>query len=191
MNPLQRSPLRADWPFDVRRLPFFYGWVIWLFSTLGFLFSIPGQTMGMAVFTDHLILALGLSRTELSMAYLLGTVGSSLFLTRAGRWYDVWGGRAVIALSSVALCLMLLFVSATDILSGLIVGDRVSAFALIMVGYFGVRFFGQGVLTSASRNILLPWFEQRRGAGEQRPGCLRQPGILAGTAVPGLAYRAI
>ena len=37
------------------------------------------------------------------------------------------------------------------------------AFALVFVGYFAVRFFGQGVLTSASRNILLAWFERRRG----------------------------
>jgi len=34
---------------------------------------------------------------------------------------------------------------------------------LILLGYFGVRFTGQGVLTSASRNVLLLWFEQRRG----------------------------
>ena len=31
------------------------------------------------------------------------------------------------------------------------------AFALMVVGYFGVRFTGQGVLTSASRNLLLVW----------------------------------
>ena len=49
--------------------------------------------MGMAVFTDPLIDVTGLSRTELSMAYLLGTIGSSLFLTKAGQWYDRYGGR--------------------------------------------------------------------------------------------------
>jgi OFA family oxalate/formate antiporter-like MFS transporter len=32
-----------------------------------------------------------------------------------------------------------------------------------MIGYFGVRFFGQGVLTSCSRNVLLHWFVKRRG----------------------------
>ena len=63
--------------------------------------------MGMAVFTDPLIEALGLSRTQLSMAYLIGTIGSSLMLTRAGRWYDRLGGRVMTALASVALALML------------------------------------------------------------------------------------
>lgn len=155
--------LRPDWPFDIRRLPFFYGWVIWLLSTLGFLFSIPGQTMGMAVFTDHFIEVLGLSRTQLSIAYLIGTVGSSLFLTRAGRWYDRLGGRVMVATASLVLATMLLFISATDILAGVFGGSAAAGFIFIMLGYFGVRFFGQGVLTSASRNVLLVWFEKRRG----------------------------
>ena len=33
----------------------------------------------------------------------------------------------------------------------------------MVVGYFGVRFSGQGAMTSASRNLLLLWFERRRG----------------------------
>ena len=97
---------RADWPFDIRRVPFFYGWVILLLSTLGILVSIPGQTMGMAVFTDPLIDALGLSRTQLSVAYMVGTIGSSLFLTRAGRLYVRFGGRLMVAVSSLSLALM-------------------------------------------------------------------------------------
>lgn len=153
----------SNWPFDIRRVPFYYGWVIWLVSTLGFLFSIPGQTMGMAVFTDHLIESLGLSRTQLSMAYLAGTVGSSLFLTRAGRWYDRFGGRFMVAIASLLLAIMLLFISAADVLATSLGGSAVVAFLLITCGYFGVRFFGQGVLTSCSRNVLLVWFVRRRG----------------------------
>jgi len=152
--------LSPNWPFNPGRLPFFYGWVIWLFSTLGFLFSIPGQTMGMAVFTDPLIDAMGLTRTELSMAYLGGTIASSLFLTRAGRWYDRYGGRLMITLASIALGLMVFFISITDILMHALGGG---GFMLILLGYFGVRFFGQGILTSCSRNVLLLWFVRRRG----------------------------
>ena len=124
--------------------------------------------MGMAVFTDHLIEALGLSRTELSIAYLLGTLGSSLFLTRAGRFYDETGARISIVASSIGLGLFVSFIACigqvaqalnniTAITSSLI------TFPLILLGYFGVRFAGQGVLTNSARNVLLVWFEKRRG----------------------------
>jgi len=134
-----------------------------LISTLGFLVSIPGQTMGMAVFTDAFIEVLGLTRTELSMAYLTGTVLSSVFLTKAGRWFDRFGGRVMIAVSSLALGLMVFYISMVDLLTVYFGGASVVAFFLILIGYFGVRFFGQGVLASCSRNILMLWFVKRRG----------------------------
>lgn len=162
--PPEKPPFIApNWPFDIRRLPFYYGWLIWVFSTLGILISIPGQTMGMAVFTDYLIEALHLTRTQLSMAYLIGTVASSLFLTRAGRWYDQLGGRLTVTLASGGLAMMILFISVTDSLAASFGGGVVISFLLITVGYFGVRFLGQGVLTSGSINVLLVWFEKRRG----------------------------
>ncbi len=163
MSTPTNPPIRSNWPFDIRRLPFYYGWLIWVFSTLGILISIPGQTMGMAVFTDYLIEALHLSRTQLSMAYLIGTVGSSLFLTRAGRWYDRLGGRLTVTAAAAALALMLLFISVSDSLAMHFGGGVVVSFLIITLGYFGVRFFGQGILTSASNNVLLVWFEKRRG----------------------------
>ncbi|MEM8768664.1 MAG: MFS transporter [Pseudomonadota bacterium] len=160
--------LPARWPFRVDRTPFFYGWVIWLLSTLGFLMSVPGQTMGMAVFTDPFIEAFELSRSELSFAYLCGTVGSAFLLTRAGRLYDRVGARIMVVGASVLLGLMVAYISLVDRLGGAIAGWLgltlgTVTLPLVLVGYFGVRFAGQGVLTSASRNVLLLWFERRRG----------------------------
>ena len=106
--------ISAYWPFNPQKIPFFYGWIVFALSTLGILFSIPGQTMGLAVFTDSFIDVLGLSRTELSLAYLFGTLGSSVFLARAGRWYDILGGRTMITMSSIALALMVLYISLVD-----------------------------------------------------------------------------
>lgn len=125
--------------------------------------SIPGQTMGMAVFTDPFIEAFGLTRTQLSIAYLFGTIGSSLFLTQAGRWYDRFGGRIMISLSAFALGVMVLYISSIDLLADFFGGSSLLTFFLILFGFFGVRFFGQGVLTSCSRNVLLLWFVKRRG----------------------------
>ncbi len=166
MNSFAR--LQTDWPFPASRLPFFYGWVIAFVSTLGFLFSIPGQTMGMAVFADTFIAEFGLSRTELSTAYLFGTVLSALTLPAAGRWYDRYGARTLLVGASVLLAGTLIFISSIDLLAVSLVvltGWPLIwfSFPLILVGYFGVRFSGQGVLTSASRNVLLVWFDRRRG----------------------------
>ena len=124
--------------------------------------------MGMAVFTDHFIDVLGLSRTQLSIAYLLGTIGSSVFLTRAGRFYDQFGARITIVGSSIILAMCLVFIGFIDVITEVIVSTielpvAMITFPLILLGYFGVRFSGQGVLTSASRNVLLVWFEKRRG----------------------------
>ena len=159
---------QTDWPFAAGKSPWFYGWAIAGLSTLGFLMSIPGQTMGMAVYSDDFIAAFGLTRTELSTAYLFGTLGSAFLLPRAGRWFDRYGARSVLLFAAMGLSLMLLWISVVRP-----VGNQLSAwlglplawvtFPLILVGYFGVRFTGQGVLTGASRNVLLLWFVRRRG----------------------------
>ncbi|MBT7951125.1 MAG: MFS transporter [Gammaproteobacteria bacterium] len=160
--------LRANWPFPVNTFPFFYGWVIWFVSALGIIVSIPGQTVGMAVFTNHFIDVFGLTRTQLSTAYLIGTLGSAALLTRAGRFYDQVGARTTIVASSIFLGVCLTFIAVIDyfaaiILNVLPVSIAWVTFPLILAGYFGVRFSGQGVLTSAARNVLLVWFEKRRG----------------------------
>jgi MFS family permease len=164
----EKIHLPPRWPFDARKSPFFYGWVIWLLSTLGFLMSVPGQTMGMAVFTDPFIEAFDLSRTQLSFAYLCGTVGSAFFLTRAGRLYDRIGARLMVVGASIALGALVAYISVVDWVGGAIAAFLSVPLAtvtlpMILIGYFGVRFSGQGVLTSASRNVLMLWFERRRG----------------------------
>ena len=154
--------ISVSWPFHPKKFPFFYGWVIWVFSALGFLLSVPGQTMGMAVFTDHFIEVFSLSRTELSMAYLFGTIGSAFFLleqavglmfTAVEPWF-----RFLLFLG-----LMVLYFSFADKFILWMDGPSWITFLVVVAGFFGVRFFGQGVLTSCSRNLLLPWFVKRRG----------------------------
>ena len=160
--------LQGDWPYRADRSPVFYGWVIAFISTLGFLFSVPGQTMGMAVFADAFIVSFGLSRTELSLAYMLGTIGSALFLTKAGRLYDQLGARIMLTASALGLGCALVFISSIDFIAQQVVqwvdvDLSIITFPLILLGYFGVRFSGQGVMTSVSTNMLLLWFRRNRG----------------------------
>ena len=128
--------------------------------------SIPGQTMGMGVFTNYFMAAFDLTRQELSIAYFIGTTASAALLPMAGRFYDHVGARLVIVGASVLLGVFVSFLALIDRLSLAIAGPLYAsgvALLLVTVGYFGVRFAGQGVLTSASRNLLLLWFVRRRG----------------------------
>ena len=93
----------------------------------------------------------------------MGTLLSAACLTRAGRWFDVYGERPLIALSSVGLAIVLFYISCLDVIASLFTDGSALPWMLILVGYFGFRFLGQGVLTSASRNILLIWFLTWRG----------------------------
>ncbi|MBB3207446.1 MFS family permease [Rhodopirellula rubra] len=165
----QPSPRFANFPFDPSALPFFYGTVVLVCGTLGVLASAPGQTVGVSVFTDFLIEAHALSRSWISFAYLAGTIGSALLISRAGRYYDRFGGRWVSAISAAMLAIVLVGMSFSDVIARAVASvlpggyrDSVSFFVL-MLGFFAMRFFGQGMLTLSSRNMVLEWFEQRRG----------------------------
>ncbi len=85
----------AKIPFSPVKSPVFYGWVILFAGIIGVLMSIPGQTMGVSVFTNHLIHDMSLSRVQLSFAYLIGTVTSGLLITYAGVLYDRAGARVI------------------------------------------------------------------------------------------------
>lgn len=156
-------------PFAPSRFPLFYGWVILITGTLGIFVTVPAQTMGVSPFTDFLIRDLRITRSNLSLAYLIGTLTSSFILSRAGRVYDAHGARLVGTISVVLLGLVLLLLSVLPEIVGFItrrlpeVADLPVAFALMTVGFFLLRFSGQGVLSLVSRNMVLKWFDRRRG----------------------------
>jgi len=126
------------------------------------LMSSPGQTIGVSVFTDALIDELALSRTGLSLAYLVGTIGSAFMLAQAGRLYDHFGGRLVATVAAGALSLVLVGLTLSPQASAAL-GGPVAAFIIISIGFFLLRFSGQGMLTLGSRNMVMEWFDTRRG----------------------------
>jgi len=157
--------IAPDFPFRPAGLPFFYGWVIVAVATLGIVMSVPGQTMGVSVFTDHLIEVTGLSRLELSYTYLAGTLASSLLLPRGGDFLDRHGSRVtgIFACALVALTLVLL--TQIDRLGALVAGGSSTGLAAagLTFGFMLLRFSGQGMLTMSSRTMMAKWFERRRG----------------------------
>ena len=143
--------------------PFFYGWIILFVGSLGLLMSAPGQTIGVSAFTDPLLEALALSRDQLSIAYMCGTMLSAVMLTRAGIFFDRFGAIRTALIASIGLGLALLFLSQSDKLSQIFGGGTMITMLLIFFGFIFIRFFGQGVLTLASRTMVVKWFDARRG----------------------------
>ena len=156
-------------PFAPSRIPIFYGWIILAAGTIGMLMSIPGQTMGVSVFTENLLDDLEINRNNLSLAYLIGTVGSGLLITRAGKLYDIYGARLMAFIAAGMLGLMLLYLTRVDSLVSFfldhinLVNTALTTFILMSFGFWGIRFFGQGLLTMVSRNMVMKWFDKKRG----------------------------
>ena len=166
---MQLKQLKNNFPFNPKKLPFFYGWIILVVATIGILVSAPGQTMGVSTFTDYLLENIKISRDQLSLAYMFGTIGSSLVLTYAGKMYDNYGARWVGMFTSVLLALVLVFLSQSDRIISLFISEKSNnvyagfSIAILILLFFMLRFSGQGVLTMVSRNMLMKWFIARRG----------------------------
>ena len=149
--------------------PFFYGWLVLGLGTLGTLMSAPGQTMGVSVFTDFLIRDLDLSRSSLSLAYLIGTISSAVLLPFAGVLFDRYGAKIVASTASFFMGAVLVLLSYSDRIVGAmgefgeVAGFALLPFLFMSLAFFLLRFFGQGVLTLSSRNMVMKWFEKRRG----------------------------
>lgn len=153
---------------DPQKSPFFYGYIVLFIGTIGIWASIPGQTVGVSVFTDPVKDALGLSRNEFSNAYMIGTFVSSFFVSRAGVLFDKFGARYVAFFTTIILGISLLLCSISVEISEVIkhvfnTNSWIIPFVVITVLFFLIRLSGQGVLTMASRNMIMIWFDKNRG----------------------------
>lgn len=161
-NPIKLSLVNPQ------RFPFFYGYVVLIIGSIGILASIPGQTIGVSVFTDPVKDALGLTRNQFSNAYMIGTLLSSALVARAGVWFDAYGARYVAFFATLLLGASLLVFSVSVEISETIkralnIQSWSVPFLLITLLFFLIRFSGQGVLTMASRNMIMMWFKKNRG----------------------------
>ncbi len=111
----------------------------------------PGQSVGVSVFVDHFIDDLGLSRSEVSAAYLVGTLSGALALPLVGRFIDRFGVRMMAGGVIVAFVAVLCGMSA------------VTGFVTLTVGFAGIRGLGQGSLSLIASTTVAVWFDRRRG----------------------------
>ncbi len=170
-------------PFDPAKWPFFYGWVIVAAAIVATLASIPGQTMGIGVFTDYLIDVLKISRNELSTAYMVGTIASSLILPKAGAVLDRIGARAMIVWSSIFLGVsMVFFAHIGSVITFFSIGNSVFTLGLVSIAFLLIRFFGQGCLTMTARVTIGKWFNHKRGLASAISGVFIALGFNASPA---------
>lgn len=177
-----------NFPLTPVKFPFFYGWFIIGLGILGVLMSIPGQTIGVSAFTDPLLQAFGIKRTSLTFAYMLGTGISGLLITYAGSLYDRYGARIIAAISSILLALSLVFLTRLENTEAFFrihtdYNPEYVIIALLIFGFFAIRFFGQGVLTMVSRNMVMKWFDRRRGFANSFLGTFTALGFSLAPAI--------
>jgi len=157
---------RLTFGIEPNKFPFYYGWVILVVCTMGVIMSVPGQTMGVSVFTNSIIEEYGISRELFSIIYLLGTSVSALFLPLAGMALDRWGARRMIVLATLGLSFSLLLIAYIKDALSFFFGQATPRLLLYFALFFGflcLRHFGQGQLTTISRATLARWFDKRRG----------------------------
>ena len=130
----------------------FFGWRMVALAAITGAMTGPGQTIGVSVFIDHFIADLGISRSEVSTTYLIGTLASALVLPLIGNRIDRIGVKRAMTTDRHRLwhSPWSRWLASTD------------SFALT-VGFFAIRLFGQGSLSLASTLAVTHWFDRKRG----------------------------
>lgn len=134
-----------------KRTSFYYGWIILPISILAAFFTSPGQTYMVSVFNPSLRDTLDLSLSQLTGAYMLGTVLASLPQSYIGYWADRIGIRKMLFLIASIFTLACLFMS------------QVNSLSMLFVAFFFLRMSGQGALELLSVNMLPMWFRNTLG----------------------------
>lgn len=129
---------------------FYYGWVIVLMAALGMFFSAPGQTYSISAFMEAYITDLGYSRTLISSVYSVATILSGTLIVFMGKAIDRNGQRKMSLIVGILLALTCLF------------NSFISNVAMMAIGFFLLRYLGQGSMTLIPSTLVPQWFEKKR-----------------------------
>jgi MFS family permease len=141
------EPARAD---TTMRRPF-HGWRIVTYASIAVVLTAPGQTAGVSPFIDPVMAELGLSRSAISTAYLIGTLLGAAAMPTVGRMIDKYGGRKTMLAIAVTFGAVLIGLSMVAEVVGL------------TAGFVGIRMAGQGALGLTAVTVTAYWFDRRRG----------------------------
>ena len=130
----------------------FPGYTVALVSTIAVILTAPGQTMLVSLLNVPLREAFELEPLWLNTAYTVATITASLPLVWMGARIDRHGPRRMLVVIAIAFGLACVFMAS------------VTHVAMVVCGFFLLRFFGQGSLALASSHALAMWFHRRLGS---------------------------
>ena len=135
----------------VKKVPFFYGWIILPVAAFALFMSGPGQTYTISIFVDPMIAELGWSRTMVSGLYTAGSLTAGAVMILAGRLLDRYGARTMLAAAAAVFGMAALWMS------------QVNNQAELYIGFATIRAIGQGALMLFSTTLISIWFVEKRG----------------------------
>ncbi len=129
----------------------FYGWAIVAVGAVVAFCSGPGQSYVFSVFLDSIIESTGISRTNISLLYAIGTGVSAIMVATVSRLADRFGPRLMLIVVATALgtaCFGMAFAAGS-----------ISFF----LAFAALRALGQGSLPINATLLTATWFVSRRG----------------------------
>ncbi len=133
------------------RVPFFYGWIQLPIILIIQVASSPGQTFGVSVFNPHIRSELGLSHSEISGAYMLGTLLASLPMFYVGTLIDRFGARRILA-------------GVVTLLAATCIGlSQATGLLIVFLSFLFLRMLAQGSMGLLTANSMAMWFNRRLG----------------------------
>jgi MFS family permease len=133
------------------RIPFFYGWLILPVVLAIQIASSPGQTFGVSVFNPYIRAELGLSHSEISGAYMLGTLLASLPMVYVGALMDRYGLRRVLG----GVVILFGFTCAAF--------SQANGLITVFLSFLFLRMLAQGSMGMLTSNAMSMWFNRRLG----------------------------
>ena len=126
-------------------------WIVLALATITAALTGPGQTLGVSVFIDHFVTDLGLTRSQVAGAYLVGTLSGATLLPSVGRFIDRRGVRRSQIIVGLLFALALVNMS------------QVNGLIWLAVGFTGIRLLGQGSLSLIATVTVSLQFVKNRG----------------------------
>lgn len=121
------------------------------FGLLLTFFSSFGQTFLLSLYVPSIEEFLNISNTEFGTIYAIATIGSALTLPWIGGFFDKTRIKRYTLLVIFGLALALLLLSFSY------------HFILVVIGFYGLRLFGQGLMTHTSVSSMARYFDKNRG----------------------------